>query len=185
MVGTAIPDRVQWAVDRLDVRPDQRILDVGCGPGVAAGLIADRLGTGIVIGIDRSATAIARAVKRNTMHIAAGRAQFTRADLARYEQAGPPFDSVVAMNVNVFWTGPAVDEWRRIGELLAPTGRLFLFYGYGPGDPTRNRDLAGPLTVALNDRGYTADVDHSPDGSSICVTGVLTGGLRRHRETEA
>ena len=76
MPGTTIPGRLQWAVDHLYVRPDQRILEVGCGPGLAAGLIADRLSTGVVIGIDRSATAIDRATKGNAEHITVGRAVF-------------------------------------------------------------------------------------------------------------
>ena len=41
------------------------------------------------------------------------------------------------MNVNLFWTSPALAEWRRIDELLAPVGRLFLFYGYGSRRPHR------------------------------------------------
>ena len=171
MPSRTIPDRLTWAVDRLDVRPDQRILEVGCGPGVAARLIADRLASGVVIAIDRSATAIDRATKCNAEHITAGRAQFHTTDLAAYRHTGPGFDTVVAMNVNLIWTGPATREWERIDELLSPKGPLFLFYGYGPGDPTSSRDIAGRLTTAMQQRGYVASVDRAPDGSSVCVTG--------------
>ncbi len=172
MPSTTIPDRLTWAVDRLDVRPDQRILEVGCGPGVAARLIADRLGSGVVIGIDRSATAIDRATKRNAEHITAGRAQFHTTDLAGYRHTGPGFDTVVAMNVNLFWTGPATrPNGSGSTSCCTPKGRLFLFYGYGPGDPTSSRDIAGRLTTAMQQRGYVASVDRAPDGSSVCVTG--------------
>jgi cyclopropane fatty-acyl-phospholipid synthase-like methyltransferase len=175
MPSTTVPDRLTWAIDRLDVRPDQRILEVGCGPGVAARLIADRLDGGVVIGVDRSATAVTRATKRNKEHITAGRAQFHTTDLTGYDHTGPRFDTVVAMNVNLFWTGPATAEWRRIDELLASQGRLFLFYGYGPGDPTAGRDIAGPLTKTMRKQGLEPAVHRAPDGSSICVTGHRPG----------
>ena len=171
MPSTTVPDRLTWAIDRLDVRSDQRILEVGCGPGVAARLIADRLDGGVVIGIDRSATAVTRATKRNKEHITAGRAHFHTADLAAYQQTGPRFDTVVAMNVNLFWTRPASAEWRRIDQLLASQGRLFLFYGYGPGDPTSTKGIDGPLAEAMQEHGFEPTVDRAPDGSSICVTG--------------
>jgi hypothetical protein len=78
------------------------------------------------------------------------------------------------MNVDLFWTGPATAEWHPIDELLAPGGGLFLFYGYGPGDPTGSKDIAGPLSEAMKHHGYEATVDRAPDGSSLCVIGHRT-----------
>ena len=172
VTARAVPARVQWAVGLLDVRPEQRILEVGCGPGVAAGLIADQVTSGIVIGIDRSPTAISRATTRNAGHVSAGRARFVTTDLAAYEHTGPPFDTVLAMNVNLFWTGPATAEWQRVSELLPPGGLLDLFYGYGPDDPTASRDITAPLSAAMEQHGYELETERVPDGSSIRVTGV-------------
>src|SRR6266498_1192914 len=44
----------RWIVELLDVQPDDRVLDVGCGPGVTVGLIAERATAGLVRGIDPS-----------------------------------------------------------------------------------------------------------------------------------
>lgn len=167
-----VPGRIRWAVDLLDIHPDHRIMEIGCGPGVAAGLVAERLSTGHLVAIDRSATAISRAAARNAGHLDTGRLTLVTTDLAAYEHTGPPFDTIFAMNLNVFWTGPAGPEWTAIDKLLRPGGTLVLFYGYGPGDPAPGgRAITGTLRARLVERGYTASVLSAPDESGICVFG--------------
>jgi len=73
MAGKA-SERFVWAVDTLEVRPTDRLLEVGCGHGVAVSLVCERLTTGTVTAIDRSPKMIEMATRRNREHVDAGRA---------------------------------------------------------------------------------------------------------------
>lgn len=121
------PERLVWAVEVLDVGPADRLLEIGCGTGVALGLVGDRLRAGHITGIDRSAKAIAAAERRNSRHLQSGRVRLVHTALTDASFAGQVFDKVFAVNVNVFWLAPA-RELRLIRGLLAPAGRLLLFY---------------------------------------------------------
>jgi predicted lactoylglutathione lyase len=160
-VTATVPNRITWAVDLLDLQPHHRVMEIGCGPGVAAGVIADRLGSGRLVAIDRSATAIDRATRRNQRLIEAGRVEFRRAGLVELAAPDGPFDAVIAMNVNLFWTGPAEPEWRVLDAVLARHGLLTLAYGYktllkaGEHDPAvRQSDRRSKIVAALRRHGY-------------------------------
>src|ERR687896_786143 len=69
MAGKA-SERFVWAVDTLEVRPADRLLEVGCGHGVAVSLVCERLMTGTITAIDRSPKMIEMAARRNREHVA-------------------------------------------------------------------------------------------------------------------
>jgi ubiquinone/menaquinone biosynthesis C-methylase UbiE len=122
-----VPARIAWAVEVLDVQPAEHILEVGCGPGVAAALIAARLRGGRLTAIDRSATALERAQRRNATHCAAGTLELVHASLAEFASPDNAFDRAFAINVNLFWTGGNA-ELHVVRRLLRPDGTLHLFY---------------------------------------------------------
>jgi ubiquinone/menaquinone biosynthesis C-methylase UbiE len=64
MTGEQVPERIRWAVRTMAPGPDDHLLEIGCGPGVAVAHVCQRLAGGQILAIDRSATAIARAARR-------------------------------------------------------------------------------------------------------------------------
>ena len=69
-----IPERIRWTVERLDLAPTDHVLEIGCGPGHAVGLVAERLTTGTRITISGWAAKDpqARAFSGNTVTFADG-----------------------------------------------------------------------------------------------------------------
>jgi trans-aconitate methyltransferase len=169
--AAGIPCRVLWAVDRLDVNPRDRILEVGCGPGVAISLVAEKLDGGRITAIDRSTTAIERAARRNDAHVSTGTVVLRNTDLAGFRCDQASFDKAFAVNVNVFWVRDATAEIRVLWEALRPGGILHLVYGGAVSvhDRDKLRRVADTAARALVSAGFDVDVTN---GNPMCVTGV-------------
>ena len=170
-----LPERIAWAVELLDVRPDDQVLEFGCGSGVAAAAIADRLTgpLGRLVAIDRSATAIERARARTAAHIAAGTVELHRVDLAGFRSEPHRFDVAFGVNVNVFWISSADDELRVLASALRPEGTLRLIYEGPPGSGAP--DVGPTVAARLERHGFAAEIteDGGPSGRLMCVTGRL------------
>jgi SAM-dependent methyltransferase len=153
------PTRIVWAVNQLQITPNQRILEIGAGRGVAADLVCARLanGNGSYLGIDRSATAVAASNERNQPYIERQTAQFQQLALEDLDPgAAGRFDTVFAVNVNLFWTRPAQRDLAMIRQLLKGQGKLWLFYEPPTASVTsRISELFGER---LNEASYTYDV---------------------------
>ena len=120
--------RLERLVERLALRPGDRVLEIGCGHGVAAGLVCDRLGTaGAYTAVDRSPKMIAAAKRRNAPHVAAGRAEFLVMALEALDLGERRFDVIFAARVGLFRREP--QRARALAERwLAPGGRLVTEY---------------------------------------------------------
>jgi SAM-dependent methyltransferase len=171
----AIPERLLWTVEMLAVEPDEDLLEVGCGPGVAVDLVSERLGRGTITAIDRSATMVARARRRNQAHIAAGRARIEQQTLADADfRQGPlatPFTKLFAVNVNAFWTAPA-PSFASARRALGADGALFLVYE--PPSAERLRSLRRQLRLLLPAHGFHVADERVRDlgrSRGVCVIG--------------
>ncbi|UHQ23855.1 class I SAM-dependent methyltransferase [Lysobacter sp. 5GHs7-4] len=145
-----IHERLSWMREVLDPRPADAVLELGCGNGVLAALLLPALPRGHYLGLDRSPSAIAASVWRNSDAVASGAAGFRVADIAKAEPERR-YDRIVAVNLNLFWTGDA-PELTRMREWLAPHGRLYLAY-QPPGADALVR-IEAALRANLTRQGY-------------------------------
>lgn len=138
--------RNRWVVSLLDVRPADRVLEIGFGPGVALGELVRRAGQ--VHGVDHSDLMVRLARRRF-----AGQAELWTASVARLPDFGAPFDLVLAVNSIGFWPQP-VERLRELRGLLRPGGRIAL--ATQPRCPGVTTDAAGrQLREMLTEAGFT------------------------------
>jgi ubiquinone/menaquinone biosynthesis C-methylase UbiE len=118
-----VSERLRKIVDELDIQPGDRVLEIGCGHGVAAGYVCERLEGGRLTAVDRSQKMIDAARRRNAHHVEAGRAEFLVAELEHLELGERRFDKIFAVRVGLFHREP---ERARtlVAPWLAPAGTL-------------------------------------------------------------
>jgi SAM-dependent methyltransferase len=169
-------ERLRWAADLVAPTPEDRVLEVGCGHGVLVALLAARLGSGLVVGIDRSATLVAAASRRNRAAVDEGRVRLQTSTLAAADLVGQEFDVVVSFNVRAFWTPPA-PEWDVVARVLSPHGRVLVAFSLMDGE------VLSAVTDAVcrlaGDRGLSLTEVHrgatTPYGSAALELGWGTG----------
>jgi ubiquinone/menaquinone biosynthesis C-methylase UbiE len=118
-----VSERLRAVVEQLDVQPDDRVLEIGCGHGVAATYVCERLESGRLTAVDRSPKMIAAAARRNAAHVQAGTAEFLVRHLEDLDLGDRRFDKVLAVRVGLFHREP--ERARALVEpYLAPGGRI-------------------------------------------------------------
>jgi trans-aconitate 2-methyltransferase len=136
----------EWAqevLDRLTLRGDETVLDAGCGSGRVTALLVDRLPAGRVIGIDGSASMVAKA--RETL---GDRAEIRREDLSRLDVDGEA--DLVFSNAVFHWITDHENLFGRLFAALRPGGRLVAQCG-GAGNVAR---LAAAIAEVAGEERY-------------------------------
>jgi ubiquinone/menaquinone biosynthesis C-methylase UbiE len=122
-----VSDRLRAVVEQLDIRPDDRVLEIGCGHGVAATFVCEHLDGGRLTAVDRSPKMIEAAARRNAAYVEAGRAEFLVARLEDLGLGDRQFDKVFAVRVGLFHREP--ERARRLVEpWLTPGGDVFAVF---------------------------------------------------------
>lgn len=164
--------RNEWAVSLLDVRPGDRVLEIGFGPGRAIAELARR--SAHVYGIDRSEVMLRQARRRNAAAIRAGRVELRAAGVEELPFDGP-FDAILAVNTLGFWTEPGA-RLQALRGRLAPGGRIALVSQPRTPGATRKTSLeaAARLTALLEAAGFADASSHllELDPPAACVIAV-------------
>ena len=96
----------QLAMDRLELLPGQRVVDLGCGSGRTTLELASRVGPdGEVVGIDIAAEMLARGRER-AAQLGTGNIQFLHADVQAHDLGEARFDAAYSRFGVMFFTDP-------------------------------------------------------------------------------
>ncbi len=120
----------QDAVDRLDLRPGDQVVDIGCGTGLNHALLQCAVGpSGRIVGIDASPQMLAQARRRAKRHgwdnVVLIEDDATDLDTSRvaHHLRGGAAEAVIstyALSLMPDWE----EAWRAAVELTAPGGRM-------------------------------------------------------------
>lgn len=109
-------------LEAAGIRPGMRVLDVGCGLGKVAALVADLVGdAGQVVGLDRDAGVLAMARAR-AAELGLDRVSFVEGDLDGALDL-EPFDAAVGRRVLMYLPDP-VGALRRLAAIVRPGGPI-------------------------------------------------------------
>ena len=109
-------------MDALGLKPGERVVDVGCGPGTTAIELASRVApSGEVVGVDISPAMVAAAARRAAA-AGATNARFVVAD-AQVQEIGVDYDAAYSRFGVMFFADP-VSAFANIGRSLRVGGRL-------------------------------------------------------------
>ena len=114
-----------WAAALLEVNPNDRVLEVGFGPGVIIQHLSELAPAGHVAGIDPSPEMLEQARARNAIAIKDGRVDLRRGSVESLPFADNTFDKALAINSMQVWP-EAATGLRAIRRVMRPGGRIAL-----------------------------------------------------------
>ncbi len=113
----------ELAMDRLDLLPGQRVVDLGCGSGRTTLELASRVGPGGgVAGVDISAEMLARGRER-AARAGAGNIEFVHADVQVHDLGEARFDAAYSRFGVMFFADP-VAAFANVRRALRPGAAL-------------------------------------------------------------
>jgi SAM-dependent methyltransferase len=144
--------RNAWAVSLLDVQRDDRVLELGFGPGLAIRELSRIAAEGYVCGIDHSELMVRWARRRNADGIRRGVVDLRLGSFDELTAFDAPFDKILAVNAMLFWSeSDPVARLTELRRLLWPGGLIAVAHqprGPGATDETsaaRGREIAAAL----------------------------------------
>ena len=138
----------RWGLCFLELAPDARVLDCGCGGGANIKRLLKLCPKGKVQGIDYSAVSVEKARKVNAGAIAAGQCTVQQASVAELPFEAEQFDVVTAFETVYFWPELA-QNFREVYRVLKPGGTL-LICNESNGDTDKDKkwtEIIGGMTI--------------------------------------
>ncbi len=169
-------ERNRWALEQLQLHPQDRLLEIGFGPGVAALMAHRKIDQGHYYGIDHSHTMFQQASARNRKALKARRMTLMVGDICT--DVPPPdwnFNKVFSTNVVQFWPDP-VAVFKRLYQRLPPGGSVATAYQPRQRGATDKdaQAMAEKLSEQLTQAGFKQIMTTTLNIKPACICVVAT-----------
>lgn len=130
-----------WGLGHITVRPEDVILDTGCGGGRTISKLAATASGGKVYGVDFSSESVAMSKRLNAELIRAGRVEIHEASVSQLPFPDNMFDLITAVETHFWWPDPPAGV-RELTRTLKPAGTLILIAEIYRGSSSKISELA-------------------------------------------
>ena len=168
----------RWGLRFLELTPDAKVLDCGCGGGANIKRLLKKCPQGVVKGIDYSPVSVEKSKRVNEAAVTKGRCTVLRASVAELPFESEQFDAVTAFETVYFW--PDLPQCFREVWRVLKSGGTFLICNESNGDTDKDEkwtEIIGGMTIykdielksCLEQAGFF-DVQIHKKKTWLCVT---------------
>lgn len=174
----------RWTIELMSIQPDDFVLDIGCGGGIAIKEIAKIAINGFVAGVDYSTIMVQQALKCNATAVQAARVVIRYGNISELPFEDESFNKVCAIESFNFWPDP-ITGLKEVHRVLRPKGLVTIATAWSKEMLNHHKYLAmvhkmgfslysGPEIVRmLTAAGFPEALFKLKAGKNwLCVTGV-------------
>ena len=147
------PNRL--AIDALELQPEDRVLELGFGPGWGLRTISARIPNGQVFGIDQSDLMLQQATAMNQAAIAKGSVVLLKGQFSPLPWIDSTFNKILLVNVAYFFD-PDGQDMTEVYRVLRSGGRAVIYVTSR--ETMIKWPFAGPETHRIYDRNALVDL---------------------------
>lgn len=155
-------------ISDLELQPQDKILEIGYGPGIGIRMIAEQCTTCTIHGIDFSGLMHKRASNYNKSHIDEGRVQLQHGDFLTAAVVINDYDKIFCLNVVYFWN-ELNSPFTKVYSLLKEGGWFHIYMAdknslvkMNTPDSVFNKYSIEQVEEALKQTGFTV-VEHTKE----------------------
>jgi ubiquinone/menaquinone biosynthesis C-methylase UbiE len=144
-------------IEQLHIRPNDKVLEIGFGPGMGIAVLAALAPEGFVAGVDYSRAMVQQAAARNAAAVKNGLVDLRYGSIESLPFEDNTFDKGLAVNSMQVWPSP-VAGLRELRRVIKPGGLVAL--GFTPYSGQANHGVTELLTAADFSDARTVESDH-------------------------
>ncbi|MCQ6267508.1 class I SAM-dependent methyltransferase [Fictibacillus sp. WQ 8-8] len=146
----------EWTISALQPGANDRLLEVGYGPGVGIEYVCSNYPSCHIVGYDVSEVMKEQAESRNEAFIKEGRVELFEGPITSADEDAPKFDGVYTVNSILIWKDP-IGDLKKIKRLMKEKARIAVTlqpHEKGADDDT-TKEIGTIISLYLKQAGFS------------------------------